>query len=102
MIVDALGAALLGLVLAAVALHRLPGRLPHRALVYATGGVGGLFGAFVAHSSLGPGHRPLALLAATAVTAVLLSLLPRPASPARRPHARRPHAERPRERATVA
>ncbi|WP_431036613.1 hypothetical protein ACQYWQ_21055 [Streptomyces sp. P6-2-1] len=88
MIVEAVGAAALGLVLAALTLHRLPGRLPHQALVYATGGVGGLFGAFVAHSSLGPGHLPLTLLAATALTAALLSLLPRPESLA---------AERPRE-----
>ncbi|WP_129287163.1 hypothetical protein [Streptomyces sp. GZWMJZ-114] len=88
MIVEALGAGVLGLVLAAVALRRLPGRLPHQALVYATGGVGGLFGAFVAHSSLGPGHRPLSLLAATAVTAALLSLLPRPESVPERPRER--------------
>ncbi|MEU6442194.1 hypothetical protein [Streptomyces sp. NPDC047046] len=91
MIVEALGAAVLGLVLATMALRRLPGRLPPQALVYATGGVGGLFGAFVAHSSLGPGHLPLSLLAATAVTAALLSLLLRPEAA----------RERPRERATA-
>ncbi|EFG64691.1 hypothetical protein [Streptomyces sp. SPB074] len=91
MLVEAVGAAALGLVLAALALRRLPGRLPRPVLVHATGGVGGLFGAFVAHSSLGPGHLPLSLLAATAVTAALLSLLPRPeAAP-----------ERPRESATA-
>src|SRR5690349_10690636 len=44
MIFEALGSAVLGLVLAWAALHRLSHRLPARALVLATGVAGALFG----------------------------------------------------------
>ncbi|MFC8173627.1 hypothetical protein ACFUJ0_33045 [Streptomyces sp. NPDC057242] len=80
MYLEALGSALLGLVLAWAAVHRLPHRLPGRGLVLVTGALGGAFGALVTHGAIGPGH-PLATPAgAVAVAAVLLSLLVRPAS----------------------
>ena len=47
MLFEALGSALIGLVLAWAAHHRLSHRLPARSLVLATGVAGGLFGAFV-------------------------------------------------------
>ncbi|MBO1337062.1 hypothetical protein [Streptomyces sp. VRA16 Mangrove soil] len=78
MLLEALGSALLGLALAWAASHRLPHRLPSRALVLPTGVIGALFGAFVTHTSLGPGHV-LATLGGSVVMAVaLLSLLLRP------------------------
>ncbi|MCQ4212126.1 MULTISPECIES: hypothetical protein [Streptomyces] len=78
MLLEALGSALLGLALALAAGHRLPHRLPSRTLVLPTGVAGGLFGAFVTHSALGPGHV-LATLGGSVVMAVaLLSLLLRP------------------------
>ncbi|MFF4171395.1 hypothetical protein [Streptomyces sp. NPDC001744] len=80
MYLEALGSALLGLVLAWAALHRLPGRLPGRGPVLVTGGLGGVFGAFVTHGALGPGHSLATLVGAAAVAAVVLSLLIRPAS----------------------
>lgn len=75
MIVEALCSGLLGLALAWVAALRLPHRLPSRALVLSTGAAGGLFGAFVAHSVLGPGHAMATLVGALAVATALLSLL---------------------------
>ncbi|KOX34936.1 MULTISPECIES: hypothetical protein [unclassified Streptomyces] len=80
MYLEALGSALLGLVLAWAALHRLPDRLPGRGLVLGAGALGGVFGAFVTHGALGPGHSLAILVGAVAVAAVLLSLLVRPAS----------------------
>lgn len=84
MLLEALGAALLGLVLAAVAAHRLAHRLPARSLVLATGTAGALFGAFVTHSALGPGSILLSLIGAVVVSAASLSLLLRPAGRLRR------------------
>ncbi|WP_432086691.1 MULTISPECIES: hypothetical protein [unclassified Streptomyces] len=80
MFLEALGSALLGLVLAWAAAHRLPDRLPGRGLVLVTGALGGVFGALVTHGALGPGHPLATLVGAVAVAAVLLSLLVRPAS----------------------
>jgi len=80
MILEALGSGLLGLVLAWVAARRLSHRLPSRALVLPTGSAGGLLGAFVAHSVLGPGHAMVILIGALAVATALLSLLLRPSS----------------------
>ncbi|WP_435192367.1 hypothetical protein [Streptomyces sp. bgisy126] len=80
MFLEALGSALLGLVLAWAAAHRLPDRLPGRGLVLVTGALGGVFGALVTHGALGPGHPFATLVGAVAVAAVLLSLLVRPAS----------------------
>ncbi|MES5816847.1 hypothetical protein [Streptomyces sp. RG80] len=84
MLLEALGSALLGLVLAAVAAHRLAHRLPARSLVLVTGIAGALFGAFVTHSALGSGSILLNLIGATVVSAASLSLLLRPAGRLRR------------------
>ncbi|MCX5360914.1 hypothetical protein OG864_19610 [Streptomyces sp. NBC_00124] len=84
MLLEALGSALLGLVLAAVAAHRLAHRLPARSLVMATGVAGALFGAFVTHSALGAGSILVNLIGAMVVSAASLSLLLRPAGRLRR------------------
>ncbi|MGW2571326.1 hypothetical protein [Streptomyces sp. NPDC001537] len=84
MLFEALGSALLGLVLAGAAIHRLSDRLPTRSLVLATGVSGALFGAFVTHSALDPGNFLLILLGAAIVSAASLSLLVRPAGRLRR------------------
>ncbi|KAB1147619.1 hypothetical protein F7R91_11015 [Streptomyces luteolifulvus] len=84
MFLEALGSALLGLVLAWAAVHRLSHRLPSRSMVLATGVAGALFGAFLTHSALGPGHFLLILVGAAVVSAASLSLLLRPAGRLRR------------------
>ncbi|MFG2572453.1 hypothetical protein [Streptomyces sp. NPDC048481] len=84
MILEALGSAVLGVVLAWAALTRLSHRLPVRTLVYATGVAGALFGDFVTHSALGPGSALPSLLGAATVSAASLSLLLRPAGLRRR------------------
>ncbi|GAA2515376.1 hypothetical protein [Streptomyces longisporus] len=84
MLFEALGSALLGLVLAGAAIRRLSDRLPTRSLVLATGVAGALFGAFVTHSALDPGNFLLILLGAAIVSAASLSLLVRPAGRLRR------------------
>ncbi|MFD3500943.1 hypothetical protein ACFWWT_02155 [Streptomyces sp. NPDC058676] len=84
MLLEALGSALLGLVLAGLAVHRLAHRLPARSLVLATGVAGGLFGAFVTHSALDAGGALLTLVGATIVSSASLSLLLRPAGRLRR------------------
>ncbi|MFF8384431.1 hypothetical protein [Streptomyces kanasensis] len=77
---EALGSVLLGLALAWAALHRLADRLPPRRTVLVTGVLGALFGALVTHAALGPGFVLGTLLGAVAISAVLLSLLIRPAA----------------------
>ncbi|MFF4251625.1 hypothetical protein ACFY1L_10475 [Streptomyces sp. NPDC001663] len=84
MLFEALGSALLGLVLAWAAHHRLSHRLPARSLVLATGVAGALFGAFVMHSALDPGNFLVILLGGAIVSAASLSLLLRPAGRLRR------------------
>ncbi|MBV2353127.1 hypothetical protein KUM39_01920 [Streptomyces sp. J2-1] len=79
MILEVIGSALLGLVLAWASARRLGRRLPARPLVLSTGVAGALFGDFVTHSALGPGSGALSLLGAAAVSAASLSLLLRPA-----------------------
>ncbi|AJP03670.1 hypothetical protein TU94_21470 [Streptomyces cyaneogriseus subsp. noncyanogenus] len=79
MLLEALSSFVLGLVLAGTAAHRLPHRLPARALVLPTGIAGSLFGAFVTHSALDAGSLPMVLLGAAAVSLAALSLLLRPA-----------------------
>ncbi|NGO79058.1 hypothetical protein G6045_25880 [Streptomyces sp. YC504] len=79
MFLEALASVLLGLALALLAGHRLGHRLPARNLVLATGAAGALFGAFVTHSALGPGHALPVLGGAVVVAVALLSLLVRPA-----------------------
>lgn len=85
LLLEALGSALLGLVLAGAAVRRLEHRLPTRSLVLATGVAGALFGAFVTHSALGPGSPLVVLIGAGVVSAASLSLLLRPAGRPRRP-----------------
>ena len=84
MLFEALGSALLGLVLAGVAAHRLAHRLPARSLVLATGTAGALFGAFVTHTALDPGSILLIFLGAAVVSVASLSLLRRPSGSLRR------------------
>jgi hypothetical protein len=84
MLFEALGSALLGLVLAWVAVHRLSHRLPVRSLVLATGVAGALIGAFVTHSALDAGGVLVTLVGAVVVSAASLSLLLRPAGRLRR------------------
>ncbi|MFF8917521.1 hypothetical protein ACF08M_30480 [Streptomyces sp. NPDC015032] len=80
MILEPLGSVVLGLALAWVALHSLSHRLPSRRAVLTTGALGALFGAFLMHSVLGPGHVVATLIGAALIGAVTLSLLIRPAS----------------------
>ena len=84
MLLEALGAALLGLGLAWAATLGLPHRLPSRALVLPTGVAGALFGAFLTHSALGSGHALATLAGAVVVGAAFLSLLLRPSARVRR------------------
>ncbi|KMS85723.1 MULTISPECIES: hypothetical protein [Streptomyces] len=84
MILEALGSAVLGLILAWAATQRLAHRLPARPLVYCTGIAGALFGDFVTHSALGPGSVLLSLLGAAVISVASLSLLLRPAGRLRR------------------
>ncbi|MDJ0465446.1 hypothetical protein [Streptomyces sp. H27-C3] len=84
MIWEAFGSVALGFALAWVAVHRLPDRLPSRRLVLGAGPLGALFGAYVTHSALGPGHVLATLIGAVAMGAVLLSLLVRPTGRIRR------------------
>ncbi|AVV40620.1 hypothetical protein PYK79_54330 [Streptomyces sp. ID05-04B] len=84
MILEALGSAVLGLVLAWAAVTRLSHRLPVHTLVFATGVAGALFGDFVTHSALGPGSFLPSLLGAAIISAASLSLLLRPTGRLRR------------------
>ncbi|MEW2509609.1 MULTISPECIES: hypothetical protein [Streptomyces] len=84
MILEALGSAVLGLLLAWAAAQRLAHRLPARPLVYCTGIAGALFGDFVTHTALGPGTALLSLLGAAVISVASLSLLLRPAGRLRR------------------
>ncbi|GHE04591.1 hypothetical protein [Streptomyces alanosinicus] len=84
MILEALGSAVLGLVLAWAAAYRLSHRLPARPLVYSTGVAGALFGDFVTHTALGPGTSWPSLLGAAIISAASLSLLLRPSPRLRR------------------
>ncbi len=83
-LLEALGSLALGFALAWAAVHRLADRLPSRRVVLAAGPLGSLFGAYVTHSALGPGHVVATLIGAVAVGAVLLSLLIRPRGRIRR------------------
>ncbi|MFE7773849.1 hypothetical protein ACFU5O_08110 [Streptomyces sp. NPDC057445] len=78
MILEALGSALLGIVLSWAAVRRLAHRLPASRTVYATGTLGALFGAYLTHAALGPGHVLGTLLGALFVGGVTISLLIRP------------------------
>ncbi|MBH5336863.1 hypothetical protein IHE55_19655 [Streptomyces pactum] len=79
MIWEALGSAVLGLVVAFLTARWLPRRrLPALPLVLGTGAVAGLLGTFLAHAVLGSGHAPVTLLVAAGFTVAMLSLLVRP------------------------
>ncbi|MFJ5553004.1 hypothetical protein [Streptomyces sp. NPDC093225] len=77
LVVEAFGSAVLGLALSWLAVRRLPGRLPSARVVLVTGALGAMFGGYLTHYALGPGHRTLAvsLLGAALVGAAALSLL---------------------------
>ncbi|MGW4028064.1 hypothetical protein ACWEFL_01905 [Streptomyces sp. NPDC004838] len=78
MLLEALGSVLLGLALAWAADRHLADRLPARRVVFLTGPLGALFGAYVTHVALGPGHLLGTLVGSALIGAVLLSLLLRP------------------------
>ncbi|KUJ64696.1 hypothetical protein ACZ90_56970 [Streptomyces albus subsp. albus] len=75
---EALGSALIGLVLAYAAMLRLPRRLPVRPLVLSTGPAAALLGTLLTHAALGSGHTTATLAGATGFTVAMLSLLIRP------------------------
>ncbi|MEU9236669.1 hypothetical protein [Streptomyces subrutilus] len=92
LLMEVLGSALLGLALSATAARGLAGRLPALRVVLVSGVLGALFGAYLTHFALGPGHNTLTatFVGAVLVSAVVLSLLLRPASGPRRPSHRTP------------
>ncbi|MFD7867855.1 hypothetical protein [Streptomyces sp. NPDC057682] len=80
MILETLGSVVLGLVLSWAALRGFSPRLPSRRAVLPTGALGALFGAYLTHSVLGPGHTAATLVGSVLISAVTLSLLLRPRS----------------------
>ncbi|MFD9791790.1 hypothetical protein ACFWXK_12645 [Streptomyces sp. NPDC059070] len=84
MLLEALGSVLLGLALAWTADARLRHRLPDRRTVLAAGPLAALFGAFLTHSAIGPGHAVTTVVGATFIAVVALSLLLRPPGRLRR------------------
>ncbi|MFI1185245.1 hypothetical protein [Streptomyces californicus] len=78
MIWESIGAAVLGLALSWAALRSLSDRLPTGRAVFPAGALGALFGAYLTHAALGPGHVLATLIGAASVGAVTLSLLIRP------------------------
>ncbi|MGW7354859.1 hypothetical protein [Streptomyces sp. Z26] len=72
---EALGSAVLGLVLALAAVRWLPSRLPDRVLVLGTGTAAALLGGVITRIVLGTGHSLVTLSVAAAVSAAILSLL---------------------------
>lgn len=82
LLIEALGSALLGLALAGAAVRVLAKRLPAPRIVLASGVLGALFGAYLTHTALGPGHNnlPAVYVGGVLVSAVVLSLLLRPAA----------------------
>ncbi|OKK21208.1 hypothetical protein AMK16_09750 [Streptomyces sp. CB00455] len=92
MLMEALGSAVLGLALSVTAARLLARRLPAPRVVLVSGVLGALFGAYLTHFALGPGHNTLTatFVGAVLVAAVVLSLLLRPSSGHRRPPHRTP------------
>ncbi|MFF1561283.1 hypothetical protein [Streptomyces sp. NPDC058279] len=92
LLMEALGSGLLGLALAGAAVRALGERLPSSRTVLVSGVAGALFGAYLTHMSLGPGHNSLAatLLGSVSVSAVVLSLLLRPTGHSGRRRSRPP------------
>ncbi|MDT0399294.1 hypothetical protein [Streptomyces edwardsiae] len=79
MLLEALSSAIVGLVLAWVAVRQLPHRLPARVLVVPTGVAGALFGAFLVNTAVDAGSLVAVLVGAAVVSVASLSLLVRPA-----------------------
>ncbi|MEU9603875.1 hypothetical protein [Streptomyces sp. NPDC048057] len=79
MLLEAIGSVLLGLALSWAAVRQLADRLPARRPVLLTGPLGALFGAYVTHAALGPGHSLGTLVGAVLIGGVSLSLLLLPA-----------------------
>ncbi|NJP69045.1 hypothetical protein [Streptomyces spiramenti] len=69
--------ALLGLVIAAVAVSRHPARFLDTRLALATGAGGAMLGGLITRAVLGPGSLPVVLIAGAVFGAVLLSLVVR-------------------------
>ncbi|MFD6886795.1 hypothetical protein [Streptomyces sp. NPDC059957] len=92
LLIEALGSALLGLALAGAAVRAFGPRLPSPRTVLVSGVAGALFGAYLTHTALGPGHNTLfaTLIGGALVSAVVLSLLLRPAGRTARPSHRTP------------
>lgn len=92
LLIEVLGSALLGLALSAAAVRLLATRLPAPGIVLVSGMLGALFGAYLTHTALGPGHNnlPAVFGGGVLVSAVVLSLLLRPAAGAGRPPQRAP------------
>ncbi|MFI2778571.1 hypothetical protein [Streptomyces sp. ALB3] len=78
MLWESISSVALGLALSWVALRSLPGRLPSSRVVFVTGALGALFGAYLTHSTVGSGHLLATPTGAVLVGAVTLSLLIRP------------------------
>ncbi|MER5555906.1 hypothetical protein ABT001_30275 [Streptomyces sp. NPDC002793] len=78
MLWESISSVVLGIALSWVALRSLPSRLPTSRVVFVTGGLGGLFGAYLTHSTVGSGHVLATPTGAVLVAAVTLSLLIRP------------------------
>jgi len=75
MLWEALGATLLGFVIAGLAVRRLPERLPNRPLAFATGPAAALLGGLVSRVVMGSGHTTAILAVAALVSVAILSLL---------------------------
>ncbi|MCX5416462.1 hypothetical protein [Streptomyces sp. NBC_00059] len=78
MLWESISSVVLGLALSLVALRSLPGRLPSSRVVFVTGALGALFGAYLTQATLGSGHLLATPAGAVLVGAVTLSLLIRP------------------------
>ncbi|MCY0939684.1 hypothetical protein [Streptomyces sp. H34-S4] len=81
LLIQALGSTLLGLALAGTAVRVLGPRLPSARTVLVSGAAGALFGAYLTNTALGPGHSTLfaTFIGGALVSAVVVSLLLRPA-----------------------
>ncbi|GLV80805.1 hypothetical protein Slala03_04940 [Streptomyces lavendulae subsp. lavendulae] len=82
LLLEAIGSGLLGLALAGAAVRVLAKRLPSTRTVLVSGVAGALFGAYLTHTALGPWHNTVVAtcLGGLGVSAVVLSLLLRPAA----------------------
>ncbi|NJQ15852.1 hypothetical protein [Streptomyces bohaiensis] len=86
MLWESTACALLGLVIAAVAVGRRPARFFDTRLALAAGAGGAMLGGLIARAVLGPGSLPVVLVAGLVFGAALLSLVVRVShAPARGP-----------------